>query len=368
MSPDTVFCSLPFNTVQAFANGQVSPCCVFRPKTRNTIETYFDSNELAQVRNDFLNGEFPSQCQVCKIEESKSGHSFRVLNNLFESDEIEIRAGNRTIKHLQIETSNTCNLKCLPCHDSSYIRAVELKKLNLLPYTTPRIVEYHKLDEYLKLDNIESITFSGGEPFADKITFEFIHQLVQSGKSLQIRIDINTNLTLVNLNNLKYLQDNFKEVLIKGSIDGYGIVNDYLRYPSEWQQITDAVSEIQELKIPFIITTALSNLALVKYYELIEWATEQGIEKLFVSLVTSPGVLDPTRLPDSVKAQLLAKYQNLKNTKSFSNRTQHVIDSCIHLCNTPNITNFDQTKIYLRKHDDLRGTDFTKIWLELNDY
>ena len=368
MPSDNVFCSLPFNTVQAFANGQVAPCCVFTPGTRNTIDTYFDSKELLNVRETLLKGEFPAQCRVCKVEEAKSGHSFRVLNNLFESEETVIRSGDYSIKHLQIATSNTCNLKCLPCHDSSYIRSVELEKLNLLPYKVrPQLIPQTDLNKYLELESIETVTVSGGEPFADRITMDFIDQLVASNRSNQIRLDINTNLTLLTQSTLEYLQSNFRDVWIKGSIDGYRSANEYLRYPSKWQQITDAVALIQKLKIPFIVTTALSNLALLRYYELITWATDQGIDKLFVSLVTSPSTLDATRLPNRIKAQLIEHYQTLKSNAVFSDRTQHVIDSCILLCTGPE-TNFDTTIKYLEKHDTLRETNFREIWPELNDY
>jgi len=340
--------------------------------TSETFKTYFQSKQIAQVQQQLLQGQAPKQCIKCHDQEQRSGHSFRILNQIFENSEQTIR--NQTdalprfeIKNISILTSNICNLKCLPCENGSYIRNVELQKLKITN-KFPILKIYKNEYNLQSLKSLEQITFLGGEPFADKITFELIDQLIESGQSKNIRLDLNTNLTLCTRENLLKIRDNFKDVLIKGSIDGVGECNEYLRYPSEWKEIEQAVDLIQELKIPMLITTALSNLALLKYTDLVEWAMSRGITNLFLSNVGKPTVLTFDHLPLAIKFQLLEKFKILRTQYQFTNRTEHAIDTCIKICSNTDIEHdISDLRNWLTKHDDLRGTDFKKLWPELND-
>ena len=258
------FCSLPFETLMIGDNGSVRPCCMWTSDKIETLKTYFHSKQIAEVQHQLLEDQVPKQCIKCHDQEQRSGHSFRTLNQTFENSEQQIRSQSTElprfeIKDISILTSNICNLKCLPCESSSYIREVELHKLKVINHF-PTLRIYSNEYDFRDFDKLKKITFLGGEPFADKITFELIDQLIESGQSQNIRLDLNTNLTLCTRENLLKIRDNFQEVLIKGSIDGTGEFHEYLRYPSEWKEIEQAIDLIQELEIPMILTTALSNL------------------------------------------------------------------------------------------------------------
>jgi sulfatase maturation enzyme AslB (radical SAM superfamily) len=294
------------------------------------------------------------------------------MNQIFENSEQTIRDQTTDfprfeIKDISILTSNICNLKCLPCEHGSYIRDVELHKLKLINYS-PELKIYSNEYDFQNFKSLERITFLGGEPFADRITFELIDQLIESGQSQRIRLDLNTNLTLCTRENLLKIRDNFKEVLIKGSIDGVAEFNEYLRYPSEWREIEQAIDLIQELKIPMILTTALSNLALLRYADIVHWAMSRGIRELFFSTVSTPTVMAFDHLPVAIKCQLLEQFKMLRTQYQFTTRTEYAIDTCIKICSDTD-TEHDISDLidWLSKHDDLRGTDFKKLWPELND-
>lgn len=369
----SVFCSLPFNSIHILSTGATMPCCAFSPTKKLTINEYFQSSDLLAVKESFINGKFPIQCKNCEQNEKTNNTSFRKLNSLFDSEEEVIRAAGpayNKIKHLSLVTSNVCNLKCLPCIGNSYIRMVEMEKLKIHPLgTVSKLSELTRsaIDEIVELDSIETITLAGGEPFVDGVTFELIDKLVERGISKNIRIDINTNLTTVTRETVKKLKNNFKQVYIKGSIDGAGDVNDYLRYPSKWEDIIKSIDLIRLSGLEFVVTTAMTNLSLMRYYELLEWSLENNILDMFQSVVDNVPVLQPTNLPLSIKAELLEKYLNLKKHIE-SDRTMFVLDSCISMCKSENdASTFDLIE-YLKKHDNLRGTDFRKIWPELSQY
>jgi len=366
------FCSFPFKHIQIDQDGGVMPCCAWQSKQKETLDTYFVSDQIKQVQQQLINNQVPTQCRQCSDEEKRSGHSFRTLNQTFENVEPQIRNQIQNYPYfetesIQIITSNICNLMCLPCSRNSYIRDVELKKLNLIDYT-PQLLAYDTSKDLSKFKSLKHISFLGGEPFADKITFQLIDQLIESGQSKQLRIDLNSNLTLCTEENLRKLRDNFQEVFIKGSVDGVGAINEYLRYPSSWNDIEYAVDLILKLEIPFVVTTAFSNLALLKYDQLIDWAARKGINDLFLSKVVRPRVLVFDYLPNKLKIQMHETFANLQHRHSYGNRTQAALDACIEICSKTDTTHDMSALItWLEKHDQVRDTNFRTLWPELNE-
>ena len=369
------FCSFPFKNIHIEYTGYITPCCVWTSNINETVGTYFSSEQMAKVQEQLIKNQVPPQCIKCHDEEKRSGHSFRTMNQDFENSEPQIQKHTYPqfdIEHIQIITSNICNLMCLPCYSSSYIRNVELNKLGIQS-SAPKLktfkIEHAHNFNLSDYKSLKSITFLGGEPFADKITFQLIDQLIKNGQSKKVRLDLNTNLTLCNQENLLKIRDNFDSVMIKGSIDGIGKFNDYLRYPSNWKDIEQAIELIQELEIPMVITTALSNLSLLRYDQLIQWSITQGIEYLFLSKVTHPSVLAFDFLPNKIKMQLLERFLNLRDQNQYTDRTQTALDTCIEICSKSNKeSNLVTLKNWLEKHDISRNTNFRDLWPELNDY
>jgi sulfatase maturation enzyme AslB (radical SAM superfamily) len=372
-----VFCSLPFNSIHIDMTNRAMPCCVFRPKSKINLKDYQNSKELQEVKASFIQRKFPEQCKSCEVNEKLNNASFRMLNDLFDSDEENIRkigVSYSNIKNVSIVTSNICNLKCMPCTmGCSYPRTEELKKLKIFPNIKPKSLiiidetSIQEIDELIKFESMEQLTFAGGEPFIDGVTFDIIDKLIDAGLSKNIRLDINTNLTKVTAEKIEKIKENFKDVFIKGSIDGVGEVNDYLRYPSRWADILDAIKIIKGFDCEFVITTAMTNLSLIRYYELLEWSIDNGILDMFQSVVTNVPKLIPTNLPHEIKSNLLSRYLNLRK-ENFSEKTLLVLESCISICQSTNDYNISKTIEFLKKHDDLRKTDYSKVWPELKKY
>ena len=129
------------------------------------------------------------------------------------------------------------------------------------------------------------------------------------------------------------------------------------------------VDLIYELEIPFIVTTALTNLALLKYDQVIDWAKQKGIQDLFLSKVVTPAPQAFDRLPAKLKTQMHKKFLELRS-QEHTNRTHAAIDACIDICSKidneePNMAGLIDL---LDKHDKFRNTNFRTLWPELNDY
>lgn len=370
-----IFCCAPFASLDIQPNGKVAPCCRYSPTKAHTISTYFGSNDLRETKEAFLNNKWPSQCKQCKYEEQVSGHSIRLGVNAVDPMEREIKENKNNliennIKHVSISTSNVCNLKCLMCYYASFARHTELHKLNILKDSPVlQSVTNDDIEHILNLDKLETLTVMGGEPFYDKTALELINRLIDRQKSKNIKLHVNTNLTCVNRQLISKIKENFKEVLIKGSIDGIGLVNDYIRYPSKWTDILDAVKIIKEEGVNLSIVTALSNLSLLRFYEVVEWVQENNIIDLYVSPVHSPTELACNILPNELKNTLLTRYLELRSHEN-SDSINHALDTCIKLCQQQetNEIDFQKTIKYLKIHDSSRGNNLTDIFSELKKY
>jgi hypothetical protein len=371
------FCHLPWTAVH-INQKNCAPCCMYRPKDKsqlNTLENYLKSEELAQVKSQLLDGQAPVQCYSCVEREAANGHSFRILHNKFHDErtqEIQSNSAyNKPPSSLEVLTSNTCNLLCLPCHQgSSYVREVEFNKLGIKSTLVPHFKKNSVLDEVHKYD-FEHISFLGGEPFGDKVTFECLRNLVAHGKSQNTRIDFNTNGTLIDQENIDFLSENFKFVYIKASIDGIGAVNDYLRYPSNWTDLEPRVLLAQKYSnMSLMLTSALSNLSIMRYYQVIGWAMENSIKDLFLTVVHDPLEMHFANLPPEIKSHLLGIYQNLKKKYAgqMSERIEFVIDICINSCLTESNQDFSTAMDWLQLHDRHRGNNILDIFPELEPY
>src|SRR5262249_15792444 len=143
-----------------------------------------------------------------------------------------------------IRFGNLCNLKCQICNgiNSSQIeRDPILSKWNsgaLQPleggrfatdwYDSPEFVD--ELGDFTS--DIVFITLGGGEPSISRPTQQWLERLVASGQARQIEIHISTNLTNVNSAFFEHVEQ-FGKVNLYPSIDGFGPLNDYLRYPAK---------------------------------------------------------------------------------------------------------------------------------------
>jgi sulfatase maturation enzyme AslB (radical SAM superfamily) len=367
------FCNLPFTEIQTDGN-TARPCCVFSSKQQIELSSYYANQELFDAKKKLLNGTPPTQCLWCVEQEKSTGNSFRLLAETFHSelsDKIK-QYNNPTyfdIRNVTFTTSNICNLKCLPCENASFVRDSELVKLNLKKNIP--ILEKNNYQSLLNY-NFNKITLLGGEPFYDLITFELLNELIVREKSHNIQVDINTNMTAITEEKMDFLVKNFDKITIKASIDGIGTVNDYLRYPSRWETIEKNIELVKSYTdVDLIITGAVSNLALIKFHQVIDWVVEKDLS-LFMTHVSNPTVLAPSLLPIDIKKQLLEIYQSQKNRLSgkIHDRTEYCIDSCIHICSDidTNLSKWPAFISWINKHDQLRQQSLTQIFPEIIDY
>lgn len=364
------FCHLPF--VALLTDGiTAAPCCKFQSKSPIPLTNYQHNLEIAEAKKLLFEGIAPPQCERCVLEEKHSGKSFRTLANDFHPDlSTEVKQHSdqySATRFIDVVGSNVCNLQCLPCTSGSFKRDQELYDIGLRT-TKPILRNINHIENISDLA-IEQLTLCAGEPFFDKQSWQLLELLVTKSKSQQIKLYINTNLTGVSMDRLKWLEENFKEVLIKGSVDGYRSTNDYLRYPCRWSEIDAAVDLIlSRPKIQFVITTALSNLSLLTYCQLVDYFLSKGVLDFFISQVTKPQVLHGSNLPDAVKQTVKQDLLCLGARSDLTDRTRDALNLCVALCNDEYPWSPIALADFLAAHDRSRRTNWQNTWPELVDF
>jgi len=364
----TFKCKLPWQALH-IVPGSIAPCCNFSRvgPHQTSLDEYINSVELKTVRDQLSQGIAPRECRNCVLEEKISGHSHRTLSNRFGNNDPVYE-----FEDVSIVTSNTCNLKCTSCNGfGSYVRGVELLKMGLENSAPTHFTHTLDIDALINYP-IKTLTISGGEPFVDS-TREVLDKLVHAGRSTSINLRLNSNCTMITRDWLEYLNSNFKSTMIKASLDGAGAVNDYLRYPSKWEEIAENLALLKEYPniTSVLVTSVLSNLSVIKFYDLINWCVDNNIKDLVVLTLRQPIHMQPHVLPAGLKQQLLLAYTRLREThKDASNRILECIDTCIGICNNHNSTEaeFNQALEWYQTHDRHRGNNIFDVFPELIPY
>lgn len=365
-------CVAPFEDILIDVSNRVKPCSVYISKTHLDINNYFDSEEIKELQRVHLFDDvLPDQCSVCANNEAKFGGSLRDSKQVHDYRNYNI--GKFFLKSILIQTSNACNLKCLPCDYASFPRLIELINLNYIPSESNiGLVKFNSNSFSRVLDiiekyNVSRVSILGGEPFYDKVTFEFVDELIKSGLSKNLTLHFTTNLTNIKSKKIEDIKKSFNEFIMDCSIDGVGVVNEYLRFPSKWNEILNGLKILKDLNQSFNIRTAFSNLALLRYPELITWALENNLDNLYLCSVDDPKIMNPQRLPIGLQELVNKKYESLINLDVDEITKQSVIVATGYAANLDE-TDFSKSLEFFKTHDKHRGTNLLEVFPELTPY
>lgn len=156
---------------------------------------------------------------------------------------------------------------------------------------------------------------SAGEPLLIEEHYRLLERLIETGQAPKIELEYNSNLTVLPQKALR-LWPNFKKISMGVSIDGPPRVNDYIRYPSKFDQVISNMKKLEancpNAKVWFTVTVMAYNV----YYfdELLEFCVRREIELLapdysqkpiFLVLhpLHNPSYFRPSVLPDTLKQQ-----------------------------------------------------------------
>ena len=366
MKDNKSFCAIPFVSIMVNTDTTVRYCCMVRGTANkikkddgtfysckdNFIRDAWNSQDMKSIRKSMINGDPVSGCSVCYSQETNGGvsnrqHSIREwearLGKSGLSDRVQQAIDNDgeiidDLVYLDLRLGNLCNLKCRMCNpwNSSQIAKehIELVEKNE-EYTNVfrktfgnfpiSVIEDQKWfehdimwDQVISLiPTLKKVYMTGGEPTLIKNNFKFMEECIRQGRT-DIVLFFNTNCTNVNGKFLKLIKE-FSTVYINASIDGVGVTNEYIRSPSNWNQINDSVEKIAALpNVNLGITPTIQIYNMYNIVDLIRWVEDlhkKYNKNIFIDFLINhhPKHLNTNIVPKHLLNQVIDEITMFKN-------------------------------------------------------
>lgn len=277
----------------------------------NTVDQWWNSEYLSYVRDSLITGKELAECSRCYVQEQQGSTSFRQRSN---ADFGIVTQALETPKDWELQITNLCNLKCMMCNEKNSSSLLAENVILFKDKDTQKRYTWNEdsQQQVLKLfDTLDSAVLRGGEPFMVPWIKEALQNLTAT-RAAEIELLFNTNLTKLTDDWIPILSK-FKSIKISCSIDAYGSLNHYIRYPSEWSDISKGLSVAR--KIPnanVFLNVCVQNLNILCLHELLTWTDR---EKLFVVLdvLTDPAEFQIATLPPELIRTAILRLENIKS-------------------------------------------------------
>jgi len=341
------FCIFPFIQTVVRTNGELGPCCRIQTdqKIQNTsIEDFWHSNDIENIRKNITTGVSDPHCSPCYNEESKFEKSMRtgaLLDYKFYNANHYLKLLDHhnlqnTVfpKRLELHLGNLCNLKCLTCrpNDSSAFlaenRVLKISNHNQKDYQLSDDIINKVLTEAIK-HKVDLLDLRGGETMLMPSIKNMLLEWPQD-QADNLTIRIQTNCTIMDSDWEKIFKK-FKQFEIMMSIDGYKQDNEYIRFPSKWDDIEKNVDIITKLpNARSHVNCTVSNLNFLLLPRLIDWCRQRNIF-FHWSAVQSPIEFVYTNLPNELFIQAQHKLNNYPEIQALATQvsdTTHWANFC----------------------------------------
>jgi hypothetical protein len=303
-------------------NGKIRVCCTTTQNIpsnngytlfdagRHSIEEYWNSNRMKQIRKNMIAGLETKDCRRCYEQEAHGVKSLRSTKGMDNYIAHTLPDGtlNQSADSMQIHMGNICNLKCKMCSQAySHMLGLELLDMgdadpNFLLWVKEQgaVVnnwsnELGKKEQWFKNTkvkekifehiscNIKHLEIIGGEPTLIPEFYELFEYCDRQGTLGDKTVSIVTNLTNINPKITNWLPK-IKKWNISASVDGVGERTEYIRYPSQWDTIIKNLNFYKDLiqgtKNSITLTPAVQLLNIDQFDDIIKWWMEFSGTKL----------------------------------------------------------------------------------------
>ena len=364
-------CILPF-IQSVIQNGNYTVCCRSHTpisKVESTVNYSSDANRNL-IKQKMLAGEkLDSYCKTCYDLENKEIISPRITLTIEWANRLGIKNLNELSNladpiFYEIRASNQCNLMCRMCKpDWSSLLEKENQKLKIFDESKYQ----HTGFDHINISNIEKLYVAGGEPTIMPEVHSFLEKCIAKKKT-NFEIQLNTNAISLN-KKFKSLLKHFNNFNFEISIDGYDLVNQYVRWPTNWDKLVNNIDYIynQGHNISFNCVVSIYNIA--SLYFIIEFLSSR-YKKIPIHLspviftYLKKDILSPYIFPDAKliidnldKIKKLEIYHNDIVLKSKIDEYQDYFKNK-HTINLPALASFFEYNDKLDKSRNVKLIDY----------
>lgn len=359
------FCPLLFQHLATHPHGGVTHCCIadhrnalssskdgenrYYNLNTDTVKDTFNSETFRKARLEVLDGKKPRACLRCYAEESKGMRSKRIeeISNYPEYTVDVARQNTDSEGYMQdvqfdfveLRLGNVCNVACRTCNPNSSSKwrndydAISKELPFLTKYDTSYGFRWPEREEFWEdllqhTDNVKTFYINGGEPTLIKQHFKFLERLADMGKT-DVKLWYNINMTNMSEEIIEIWRK-FDNVKISCSIDDLGERNEYIRYPTKWDDVMRNFLRLKEEKFELDVTQTVSFMnysTLDEFYNFFH--KEHGVW-VHHNYVYDPMFLSPMVLPQEYRLELHERfsctfedYKISELTNMFSGKSQN---------------------------------------------
>jgi molybdenum cofactor biosynthesis enzyme MoaA len=413
------FCVIPWVHMASKPIGTARVCCLMANSPNAQKGTIRDENnepynfgrddfdlikngtKARDIRLSMLAGKRPRDCVSCWTKEDAGGVSRRITTNQIYKDEFTYsdavactdELGNTTWEpsYWDLRFGNLCNLKCVMCHPASssqwyddYVLLtgsstykdsrvpVELSLENGRYKEQTGLYSWWNNDLFwqrleAKIPYLKQLYMIGGEPMLIEPHYTFLQKIIDMKRADSVTLEYDTNLTAIHDRALT-LWPNFKQVLLRVSVDDFGEQFNYVRYPAKWDIISRNIEQLTKISANFKLEFTVTWQVLTAFttVNLLEYLKQFNNLEINIRILIMPEYFDVKILPKKAKLELIKQYR----TFAKQNSTQQV-DHLIKYLET-NLEG-DENKVKqcidtLDKLDSIRNTNWIETFPQLRKY
>ena len=356
MSRDA-FCILPWIHVEVVPEGEAKICCAATEAIRegrtpmnvatHSLDQIRSSRYMQSVRKALADDRRIPVCNYCWDQEKRGERSQRQLwNQLHAASATRVQeklaaggdaAEPEPIEYLQISVGNKCNLACRMCN-ASYSSRIEEDPVHVkwaprqdrelevwteggdrqahpVPLRPDWVSGMPWFEQPSVMDGdliragatVQSLYVTGGEPLMTPSFDRLLDEYVSRGYGRHMGLSLNTNLFHNEGRLARALESflRFRFCHIGASIDGFGAVYEYIRYPAKWAIVDRNIRTVvalsrQHEKLTFMLTTVAQAYNLFNLPSLLRYADEIEVE-CNPHVLSGPQHLRPQVLPRALQ-------------------------------------------------------------------
>jgi sulfatase maturation enzyme AslB (radical SAM superfamily) len=272
-----MYCPRLDHFVRFNPSGTVSRCGhMVNSHEFDSLHCMDNSHWLQDIKQQFAQDQFPSECVRCQQTEHINQTSIRLnsleYHTLQKQDDYLIVGG---------VLDNTCNSACQSCDANLSTKIGGLISRN---YT---IIDNSNKFWKLPLERITHLDINGGEPSASKNYRYLLQNIPANVKSIRI----NTNCSII-IKEIPDLIANGIHVTVTVSFDGIGKMHDYVRWPIKWDNFYKNLMIYKNMKLSNLnLWTTVHALNVGNLHDIIDFARSHQIDHSY-ALLHEPSVLN----------------------------------------------------------------------------
>ena len=361
------FCDKPFNHNYIHTNGKMRLCCTtiqdlptdnkynLFDANKHTIEDYWNSNRMKEIRRKMIAGEKIRDCERCYRQEEQGAESLRSTFGMDDFIKKTTADGfyQESADTMQIQFGNICNLKCKMCSqmyshmhgmetrdigkdDPEWLHWVKEQGANVNNWTNELGVKQEWYKNKIVKDNmfehisrnIRHLVVIGGEPTLIPEFYELFDYCDKQGTLGDKIVTIVTNLTNTNPRLTNWLPK-LKAWTVWASVDGVGERTEYIRYPSKWDKILESLEFYRNIMGDngnITLSPAVQLLNIDQLDDIIKWWIDWCGGELndrygftWLATVWYPLICNPNMAPREWRLKVADKLSKYKFDDNYDN-------------------------------------------------